>query len=66
MHSPWGVIAHARKELGYTHFEIMWRVSWVNVVIGLADRPGFKKKGETVVRVEKGDIKKHRERFNNG
>lgn len=75
MHSPWGIIQQIVKETGWTWHYVLWQVSWVNIMLMMADRPGFRRLGDEinpitgergVIVVSKADIKKHRQQFNNG
>jgi len=42
------------KETGWSMHDILWKVSRPNLLLMMADRPNFKKKGEVV---EKGEGK---------
>src|SRR5690606_19803607 len=64
MHSPWGIIQQVIKETGWTWHYVLWRVSWANIMMMMADRPGMRR--QTVKKVDKDSIKTHRQRFNNG
>lgn len=75
MHSPFGAISHARKELAYTRFEIMWVVSWAMAKLELNDKPRYKRKGDEVnpitgergvIKVDSKNLKKHRQQLRNG
>lgn len=66
MHSPWGVLHQVIKETGWTWHYILWRVSWVNIMMMMADRSGFKKAGEQVTKVSKEEIAERRRQFNHG
>ncbi|QTE36029.1 hypothetical protein J3L18_23235 [Mucilaginibacter gossypii] len=44
MHSPWGINYSILKELGFTWDYLMWKISWVNVLMMLADAPRYKSK----------------------
>jgi hypothetical protein len=42
MHSPWGILGHAVRETGYTWHYLLWKISWANVMLMMADRSNFK------------------------
>lgn len=44
MHSPFGVMQQIIKETGWTWHYVLWKISWGNVMMMLADRPGLRKK----------------------
>jgi len=62
MHSPWGILQQVTKETAMPWHHVLWRVSWANIMLMMADRPGMKKRGITKVKPE--DIRKHRQRMN--
>lgn len=66
MHSPWGVLQQVIKETGWTWHCILWRISWANIMLMMADRPGFKKAGEQVTKVSKEEIAERRRQYNHG
>ncbi|MEM9338719.1 MAG: hypothetical protein AAGA66_08335 [Bacteroidota bacterium] len=43
MHSPWGTIYQIVKETGWSWHYVLWKVSRLNIMMMMADRPGFKK-----------------------
>lgn len=51
---------------GWTHRYMMEGISWANLQLYLADQVRLLKRSEIIQRVSKEDIKKHRERYNNG
>lgn len=51
---------------GWTHDYMMEGISWANLQLYLADQIRLVKKSEMIQKVSKEDIKKHRERYNNG
>jgi hypothetical protein len=44
MHSPWGAIYPIMKETGWSKHYILWRISWINVQLIMADAPGIRSK----------------------
>lgn len=42
MNSPWGIEISILKELHWTRDYLLWKISWANVQMMLADAPSFK------------------------
>ncbi|WP_148233499.1 hypothetical protein [Pseudopedobacter saltans] len=57
MNSPFGVLFQIVKETGWTMHYILWQVSWANIMLMLADRPSFGKKGEVIQKGNVSDLK---------
>ena len=66
MNSPWGLFNLVSDKKGWTHDYMMEGISWANLQLYLADQVRLVKKSEMIQKVSKEDIKKHRERYNNG
>ncbi len=43
LHSPWGMIGRIKDERGYTHDQVLWDTSWLNLLIEMADAPRWVK-----------------------
>jgi len=39
LHSPWGIIGQIKEKRGYTHKQILWDTSWLNILMESADAP---------------------------
>lgn len=66
MHSPWGMLMELSggdpTKLEY----LLEKVSWPNIQLMMADKVQMVKRSEIVVKVSKDELKKRREKFNNG
>ena len=51
-HSLWGLIFSIARETGWHWNEVLWKVSWVNIRVMLADAPGYKKQPEVKKQLE--------------
>jgi len=58
MHSPWGTIYQIVKETGWSWHYVLWKVSRLNIMLMMADRPGFRR-GKKVKRVSSQDMAAH-------
>ncbi|MEO7212659.1 hypothetical protein [Mucilaginibacter sp.] len=50
MHSPWGKNFNIIKELGFTWHQLMWKISWINLQMMLADAPSYKTRNKDKVK----------------
>jgi len=63
MHSPWGLIGQLCEKNGWTLEYVLEKISWANVCMLSADRPRMVKRSEIVIRINKKDLKKHRQKL---
>ncbi|HHU96831.1 MAG: hypothetical protein QM237_10915 [Bacteroidota bacterium] len=49
LHSPFGMIGHIKRERGYTHDQVLWGESWLNLLMENADAPRYSKKEQIPV-----------------
>lgn len=63
LNSLWGIIHTMKKELGMSWNEIMWKRSWINCELMLADAGKMVKKDSIVVQMSGKDLAT---RFRNG
>jgi hypothetical protein len=47
MNSPWGIEISILKELHWTRHYLLWKISWLNVRLMLADAPSYKTKNNS-------------------
>lgn len=41
LHSPWGVLGRIMSERGYTREQVLWKNSWINLLMESADAPKY-------------------------
>jgi hypothetical protein len=51
MHSPWGSNFNIIKELGFTWHYMMWKISWINIQMMLADAPRYNAEDKEEIKV---------------
>ncbi|MEZ2337692.1 hypothetical protein AB6735_18745 [Mucilaginibacter sp. RCC_168] len=44
MNSPWGLYYSIIEKTGWTWHYMLWKVSWINIQMMLADAPRYKSK----------------------
>lgn len=66
MHSPWGMIDQICEKKGWTLEYVLEKISWTNLQMMAADKPQFVRRSEIVQKVSIEDLKKHRQKYNNG
>lgn len=63
MNSPWGLIGHVAEKHSYKFEYVLEKISLANIYMMLADKPKLVKRSEIIVKVNKKDLKKHREQL---
>lgn len=43
LHSPWGIIGQIKEKRGYTHDDVLWGTSWLNILMETSDAPRYVK-----------------------
>ncbi|MDO6808084.1 hypothetical protein Q4603_05675 [Zobellia galactanivorans] len=49
MHSPWGMLYQFMKETRWSLNDLLWKVTLVNLMLMMADRPNYKKREEVAL-----------------
>lgn len=55
LNSPWGIEWMIYEKTGWTRHYVMWKVSWINIQMMLADAPRMGKKGKDSKQFVKSD-----------